>query len=144
MSSVSFAGLKKKKFNKGNGLMDRAVSRFHQRGITRDDEDYKSSGDPQMEGIMVGPSDGASLLEGDDFLSKILGGPIELGNEFGQIITGEMSTSAIDNTLLLPSVINVGATGFIINAVSDRQPTMGFGYGISFGLQFLYGILFRK
>lgn len=145
MASNSALGDKKKKYSRGNGLKsDRATTRYHERGLTRDDEHYKDPSEAEVSGLQIGAAPTTVSMIQDDFLSSLINGPVELGNELGAVITGEADMSSIDNSLLLPSLVNVGLTGYIVNVMSGYQPSSANGYMISLGGQLVFGIIFRK
>ena len=73
-------------------------------------------------------------------MSLVFNGPGKMGTQFGKMSIGE-SNFNLDQSLLVPSLLNIAATGYIVNMVRGSQPSDKTGYLMSFSGQLLYGIL---
>ena len=137
-------GIKNK--HRAKGLINQETTKFHQKGLSKDNPDYKS--DPVPQNLVTETKDVFESVGGDlgldnSFISNFINGPSEFGANIGRILTGQADPSSISQNVLFSSLANTLVTGYIINAVSGRQPMDSFGYSIGFGSQATYGLLMR-
>ena len=134
-----------KQKNAQKGVGQTSTDRYADKGANRDNPDSKNTDAGRTYDSEV-PMNQPNSVEtsGPNMVNSIIYGPMWVGTDLGNVLTGKLGVSQIEGTNLVGAAVNVGATGYAYNYFMGNTPADTTGFIIVGVSQLIFGMLNMK